>query len=89
MTETQIRKKILIYINTETNHRGTLEIKKETPPVIPDTENPVEWYKVLVMGQNLEKHTVYFQINDGVLFYAIKKADKYIICHQKNLNSIF
>ena len=89
MTETQIRKKILIYINTETNYRGTLEIKKETPPVIPDTENPVQWYKVLVIGQNSEKHTVYFQINDGVLFYAIKKSDKYIICHQKNLNSIF
>jgi hypothetical protein len=89
MTETQIITKILLYINRHTNHRGTLEIKKETPPVVPDTSNPVVWYKVLVMGINSEKHTVYFQINDDVLFYAIKRADKYHICDQKNLNSIF
>lgn len=89
MTDTQIRNKILLYIQRKTNHRAVLAIEKENSLIEPDTKNYPEWYKVKVLTTNSEKATVYVQINDGSLFYAVKRSEKYLICDQILLNSIF
>ena len=89
MTDTQIRNKILLYIQRKTNHRAVLAIDKENSLIIPDTKNYPEWYEIKVLTTNSEKTTVFMQINDGSLFYAVKKNDKYFICDEILLSSIF
>ena len=89
MTDTQIRNKILLYIQRKTNHRAVLAIEEEKSLIIPDNNNAPKWYKIKVLTINGEKDTVHAQINDDSLFYAIKKNNHYYICDQILLNSIF
>ena len=89
MTETQLRNKILLYIQRKTNHRAVLAIEEEKSLITPDNSSAPTWYKIKVLTINQEKATVYTQINDGSLFYAVKKGNYYHICDQILLSSIF
>lgn len=88
MTDTQIRNKILLFIQRKTNHKAVLEIEKEKS-INPDNTNAPTWYKIKVLTINSEKATVYTQINDGYLFYAVKKNNYYHICDSILLSNIF
>ena len=89
MTDTQIRNKILLYIQRKTNHRAVLAIDKEESLIIPDNNSAPAWYIIKVLTINQEKLKVYIQINDGFLFYAVKKGNYYHICDSVLLTSIF
>lgn len=89
MTDTQIRNKILLYIQRKTNHRAVLAIEKEESLITPDNNSAPAWYIIKVLTINQEKTKVYIQINDGSLFYAVKKGNYYHICDSILLTSIF
>lgn len=89
MTDTQIRNKILLYIQRKTNHKAVLAIEEEEGLIKPDNKNCPTWYKIKVLTINNEKTTVYTQINDGFLFYAVKKGNHYHICDSILLTNIF
>lgn len=89
MTDTQIRNKILLYIQRKTNHRAVLAIEKEKSLITPDNNSAPAWYIIKVLTINQEKVKVYAQINDGTLFYAVKKENYYHICDSILLTSIF
>jgi hypothetical protein len=90
MTDTQIRQKIILYIENRTNHIKVLSIDREPPPVhnAENKENNI-WYSVEVETYNREKTRVFFQYHDNFINYAIKKNDKYHICDTKKVNQIF
>lgn len=89
MTDTQIRNKILLFIQKKTNHKAVLAIEKENSLIIPDNNNAPTWYIIKVLTINQEKIKVYIQINDGYLFYSVKKGNNYHILDSILLSNIF